>query len=180
MADPQQQLLSYEALELRAEYDARMKTLKDCLPEGQQPRDRFAFARADESRSRPSPEFDVAAAREQLRKLETKRRKLNSAIQQVNFQHQIEIGGETVTLNEALELRKGLNTQIGELHTQVVKAAYQRVIYKEDRDIVEPTDLSYTQSVQMLDETRVAFREVNRKIRAAAYAIRVAFRDEQE
>lgn len=180
MADTQQQLLLYEALELRAEYDARMKTLKDCLPEGQHPRDRFAFTQADESRSRPSPEFDVAAAREQLRTLEVKRRKLNSAIQQINFQHQLEIGDETVTLNEALELRKGLNTQLGELHTQVMKAAYQRVIYKEDRDIVEPTDLSYTQCVQRLDETRVTFREVNRKIRAAAYEVRVAFRDESQ
>jgi hypothetical protein len=178
MADTQQQLLLYEALELRAEYDARMKTLKDCLPEGQQPKDRFALLRANESHSRPSPEFDVAAVREQLRTLETKRRKLNSAIQQVNFQHQIEIRGETVTLNEALELRKGFNTQLAELHAQVVKSAYQRVIYKEDRDIVEPTDLSYTQCMRMLDDTRVAFREVNRKIRAAAYTIRVAFRDE--
>jgi len=178
MADPQQQLLLYEALELRAEYDARMKTLKDCLPEGQQPRDRFAFAHADDSRTRPSPEFDVAAAREQLRTLEFKRRKLNNAIQQANFQHQLQIGEDPVTLSEALELRKGLNTQLGELHTQVVKAAYQRVIYKEDRDIVEPTDLPYTQCVQRLDDTRVAFREVNRKIRAAAFAVRVAFRDE--
>jgi len=178
MADPQQQLLLYEALELRAEYDARMKTLKDCLPEGQQPHDRFAFAHVDDSRTRPSPEFDVAAAREQLRTLEFKRRKLNNAIQQANFQHQLQIGGDPVTLSEALELRKGLNTQLGELHTQVVKAAYQRVIYKEDRDIVEPTDLSYTQCVQRLDDTRVAFREVNRKIRAAAFAVRVAFRDE--
>ena len=178
MADPQQQLLLYEALELRAEYDARMKTLKDCLPEGQQPRDRFAFAHADDSRARPSPEFDVAVAREQLRTLEFKRRKLNNAIQQANFQHQLEIGGEVITLSEALELRKGLNTQLGELHTQVVKATYQRVIYKEDRDIVEPTDFSYTQCVQALDDARVAFREVNRKIRAAAFEVRVAFRDE--
>lgn len=178
MADPQQQLLLYEALELRAEYDARMKTLKDCLPEGQQPRDRFAFAHADDSRVRPSPEVDGAAAREQLRTLEFKRRKLNNAIQQANFQHQLEIGGEVITLSEALELRKGLNTQLGELHTQVVKAAYQRVIYKEDRDIVEPTDLSYTQCVQALDDARMAFREVNRKIRAAAFEVRVAFRDE--
>jgi hypothetical protein len=178
MADTQQQLLLYEVLELRAEYDARMKTLKDCLPEGQQPRDRYAFAHTDESRSRPSSEFDVVAAREQLRALEVKQRKLNSAIQQVNFQHQLEMGGETVTLNEALELRKGLNTQLGELHAQVVKSAYQRVIYKEDRDIVEPTDVSYAQCVQTLDAARVAFREVNRKIRVAAYAVRVAFRDE--
>jgi hypothetical protein len=136
--------------------------------------------REDDAQYRPSPDFDVAEVREQLRKLEFKRRKLNSAIQQANFQHQIALHGETLTLNEALEIRKGLNEQLGELHTQVVKAAYQRVIYKEDRDIVEPNELSYTDSVRALDRARVAFRELNRKIRAAGFEVSVAFMDEHE
>lgn len=180
MADVTRHLLLYEALELRAEYDARIKTLKECLPEAKPNRSRFSLLREDDGQYRPSPEFSVAEVREQLRALEFKRRKLNSAIQQANFQHEIELQGETLTLNEALELRKGLNDQLGELHTQVVQAAYQRVIYKEDRDIVEPNDLSYTASVQALDKARVAFRAVNRKLRAAAFAVSVAFLDEPE
>jgi hypothetical protein len=180
MADATRRLLLYEALELRAEYDARVKTLKECVPEAKSNRSRFSMLRDHDGQYRPSPDCNVAEVREQLRTLEFKRRKLNSAIQQANFQHEIELHGETLTLNEALEVRKGLNDQLGELHTQVLNAAYQRVIYKEDRDIVEPNELSYTKSVRALDSARVAFRELNRKIRAAAFAVHVAFLDEHE
>jgi hypothetical protein len=171
-------LYLYEALELRAEYAARIKTLKDCLPETKQNRDRFSFARDDDGKRRPSPDFDVAAARKKLRKLELKRRKLNSAIQQANFNHQIDFGGESINLNEALETRKGLNEQIGELHTQVVNSAYQRVIYKEGRDIVEENELSYTDCIKDLEEARLAFRELNRKLRLASFETLVEFKDE--
>jgi hypothetical protein len=57
MKDKNKPLYLYEALELRSEYDARIKTLKDCLPESKQNRDRLSFSRNDEIR-RPSPDFD--------------------------------------------------------------------------------------------------------------------------
>lgn len=154
MPDPTNKLFLYEALELRGEYDARIKTLRDCLPESRQSRSRFSFARSDEGIYRPSPDFSVAEAREELRKLEVKRRKLNGAIQESNFGRLIEFGGESMNLNEALETRKGLNIQIGELHTQVVGAAYQHVIYKEGRDILEPSELEYRECVERLDRAR--------------------------
>jgi hypothetical protein len=168
----------YEALELRAEYDARLKTLKDCLPEARQNRGRLAFRSEDDLRYRPSPDFNLTAVRDQVKKLEFKRRKLNTAIQEANFQHRIEVGGEAMSLSEALELRKGVNQQIGELHTQVVEAAYQRVIYKEDRDIVEEHERSYGECAAALEAARLAFRRLNRTIRAAAFAVEVAFQDE--
>ena len=168
----------YEALELRAEYDARIQTLKDCLPETRNSRDRLGFGRGEEVRYRPSPDFDLVQVRDRLRKLEYKRRKLNSAIQEANFQHRIEVDGEAIHLSEALEIRKGLNEQIGELHTQVVKAAYQRVIYKEDRDIVEDNELSYGECAEQLESARLAFRALNRKIRAASFDVQVDFQDE--
>ncbi|MBU0988703.1 MAG: hypothetical protein KJ823_00780, partial [Proteobacteria bacterium] len=62
MAAKKKTLYLYEALELRSEYDARIKTLKDCLPESKQNRDRFSFTR-DDGISRPSPDFDLTAAR---------------------------------------------------------------------------------------------------------------------
>ena len=37
-------LYIYEALELRSEYDARIKTLKDTLPETRQNRDRLFYS----------------------------------------------------------------------------------------------------------------------------------------
>ncbi len=171
-------LYIYEALELRSEYDARIKTIKDTLPETRQNRDRLFFARDDDGRRRPSSDFDMAEIRRQLRKLEVKRRKLNSAIQQANFNSRVEYRGESINLNEALETRKSLNEQIGELHTQVVTSAYEKVIYKEGRDIVEENELSYTSSVDDLDYVRLAFRELNRKLRKASFDTLVEFEDE--
>jgi hypothetical protein len=166
-------LFLYEALELRAEYDGRIKTIKDCLPETRRNRDRFSLTREDDGKRRPSPDFNVADVRKQLRKLEVKRRKLNSAIQRANFNHRmanfnhrIEFDGELINLNEALEARKGLNVKIGELHTQVVNSAYQRIIYKEDRDIVEENELSYTECVNDLEIARLDFRALNRKLQS--------------
>jgi hypothetical protein len=171
-------LFIYEALELRAEYDARIKTLKDTLPETRQNRERLFYTRDDDGRRRPSPDFDMAEVRRQLRKLEVKRRKLNSAIQQANFNSRVDYRGESINLNEALETRKSLNEQIGELHTQVVNSAYEKVIYKEGRDIVEENELSYTNSVNDLDYARLAFRELNRKLRKASFDTLVEFEDE--
>jgi len=168
----------YEALELRAEYDGRIKTFNDCLPETRQNRDRFSLIRGDDGRRRPSPDFDVTDVRNRLRSLEFKRRKLNSAIQRANFNHRIEFGGASINLNEALEARKGLNERIGELHSQVVNSAYQRVIYKEGRDIVEENDLSYKECVDDLETARLAFRELNRKLRKASFETVVEYEDE--
>jgi hypothetical protein len=171
-------LYLYEALELRSEYDGRIKTLRDCLPETRQNRDRLSFARDDEGRRRPSPDFDPAEARRILRNLEFKRRKLNAAIQETNFKHRIDFAGEAMNLNEALEMRKGLNERIGELHTQVVKSAYERVIYKEGRDIVEESEIKYADSAKNLDDARLAFRDLNRKIRQASFEAVIDFQDE--
>ena len=168
----------YEALELRAEYDARIKTLKDCLPETRQNRGKLLFSQDDEVMRRPSSDFDVSEARRKLRKLETKRRKLNSAIQETNFNYKIDFSGESINLSEALETRKGINERIGELHTQVVNSAYQKVIYKEGRDIVEESEFPYTQCIADLEEARLAFRELNRKLRLASFEATVDFEDE--
>ena len=171
-------LYLYEALELRAELDARIKTLKDCLPETRQNRDKFIFSRDDEGRRRPSPDFDLAGARRKLRNLEIKRRKLNTAIQKINFNCRIDFESESVNLSEALETRKGLNESIGELHTQVVNSAYQRVIYKEGRDILETSEIPYSECVENLEKVRLAFRELNRKLRRASFEETVDFEDE--
>jgi len=177
MKDKKKTLYLYEALELRSEYDARIKTLKDCLPESKQNRDRFSFTRDDGIR-RPSPDFDAASARNELRKIENKRRKLNSSIQQANFNHFINFNRDSINLSEALEMRKALNEQIGEFHNQVVTSSYQKVIYKEGRDIVEENEISYTDAVKNLEQARLAFRELNRKLRLASFETLTDFQDE--
>ena len=177
MKDKKNPLYLYEALELRSEYDARIKTLKDCFPESKQNRDRLSFTRNDEIR-RPSPDFDVVSARKELRKIEIKRRKLNSSIQRANFNQFINFNGDSISLSEALETRKALNEQIGEFHNQVITSSCQKVIYKEGRDIVEENQISYTDAVKNLDQGRLAFRELNRKLRLASFETLVDFQDE--
>ena len=127
MEDKKKPLYLYEALELRSEYDARIKTLKDCLPESKQNRSRFSFSQED-GKYRASSDYDLASARMDLRKIELKRRKLNGSIQRANFNHCIDFNGEAVNLSEALETRKALNEQIGEFHNQVVSSSCQKVI----------------------------------------------------
>jgi hypothetical protein len=177
MTSQGERLKLYEALELRSELDARIKTIKDCLPETRQNRSRLLSFREDGNR-RPSPDFDIAAERKRQKRLELRRRKLNAAIQQANFRHRVEHDGESMTLSEALEVRKVLNEAIGELHGQLVDAAWQRVIYKEDRDIVEESELSYAEAAERLETARLAFRSLNRQLRAASFEVSVAFEDE--
>jgi hypothetical protein len=177
MTEARERLKLYEAIELRSEIDARIRTIRDCLPEARKSRGRL-FSLREEGNLRPSPEFDLEAARKQLKRLELRRRKLNVAIQQVNFQHRIEHDGESMTLSEALEVRKRLNEAIGELHEQLVDSAWQRVIYKEDRDIVEDNDLSYEECSERLETARLAFRSLNRGLRAASFEVAVDVRPE--
>ena len=178
MPTEQNKLYLYEALELRAEYDARIKTLRDCLPETRRNRDRIGMYRNDEQQLRAAADFDVATIQESLRALEHKRRKLNNAIQRANYAHTVSAGGEPVDLSEALEMRKGLSDRIGELHTQSVQSAYVRVIYKEDRDIVEPNEATFVASMEQLESARREFRRLNRALRAASFTVVVEFADE--
>ena len=115
-----------------------------------------------------------------MRALEFKRRKLNAAIQRANFEHRIEHGGGDLSLTEALETRKALNGRLGELHTQVVDSAYERVLHKEERDIVEENELPYDDCRTRLDEACVEFRRLNRQIRAASFEVEVEYADEEE
>ena len=178
MPTEQKRLYLYEALELRAEYDARIKTLRDCLPETRRNRDRLGMYRNEELQLRAADDFDVAAVQESLRALEHKRRKLNNAIQRANYAHTVNATGELLDLSEALEVRKGMSDRIGELHTQSVQSAYVRVIYKEGRDIVEPNDATFAASMAQLESARRAFRDLNRALRAASFTVVVDFTDE--
>ena len=171
-------LYLYEALELRSEYDARIKTLKESLPEFKSNRDRGLFSRDDDGQRRPASDFDMTAAREALRMLEFKRRKINNAIQKANFENQISLDGENVNLNEALETRKTLNERIGEYHSQVMASAYERVIYKEGRDIVEKKEITYPDAIRVLDDARRRFRSLNRQLRKSSFEVAVDFKDE--
>ena len=83
----------------------------------------------------------------------------------LNFEHRVEHGGDDMSLTE--------------LHTQVVDSAYERVLHKEERDIVEDNELPYDDCRTRLNEARVEFRQLNRRIRAASFEVAVEYADEQ-
>jgi len=176
--DTENRLYLYEAIELRAEYDARVKTLKALLPEARENRARFSLRRDDDARYRPVPAFVVDDTREELGAVEVRKRKLNNAIQRANLDRTVTIDGRTLDLAEALELRKSVNERLGELTTQLAAAAYERVVYKEDRDIVERPEVDYERTGAALESARRLFRELNRALRAVAHEVVVDFRDE--
>ena len=171
-------LYLYEALELRSEYDSRIVALTACFARSESRRHGFSLRGDDDETRKPSPDFDPAAERSAIRALEFKRRKLNSAIQKANFQTEFEFEGETVNLLEALELRKSLNKRIGENCTAMSNAAYQTVIYKEGRDIIQENDVSYSEAKQTAETARLSFRQVNRLLRNASFTTEVDFIDE--
>jgi hypothetical protein len=178
MPDDKRNLYLFEAIELRAEYDARIKVLRSLLPEARETRDRFSFRRDDEVRYVPAAGFDAGQVRDELGALDVKKRKLNTAIQKVNFETMIRVGGDQMSLSEGLELRKSVNERIGELSTQLANAAYDRIVYKEERDIVEKPDLAYAEARGMLEERLRLFRALNRALRATAHSVTIAFKDE--
>jgi hypothetical protein len=90
----------------------------------------------------------------------------------------VAVGGEDVTLAEALELRKAANTRIGELGSQLVRSAAVRILHKEDRDIEEEPDVSFVDARRELQAAREEFRGLNRALLEASYRVSVDFADE--
>jgi chromosome segregation ATPase len=177
MPDEKSNLYLFEAIELRAEYDARLKTLVGLLPESQQA-GRRAFAVADTDSARPVEALNVEELRDQIEALRAKRRKLNAALQRANHESTIEVGADKPSLAEALELRKEANQEIAELAAQLKEAAYVKVIYKEERDIVEEPKQDLRTVRTKLEAKRLLFRELNRALQRANHEVTVGFKDE--
>lgn len=180
MPDEKGNIFLYEALELRGEFDGRIKTLKESLPENRYGNDGGSALRwgGDISKAVPAPDVDAAALRAQLKALEYKRRKLNAAIQEANFRNTVLVQNETLTIAEALELRKEKRDSIAELHRRATSAAFVRVIHKEDRDIREEPPFRFTEVFGELGDARRSFRALNRALRRASFHTAIDFRDE--
>jgi hypothetical protein len=74
MPDKKGNVFLYEAIELRAEYDARIKALKSLLPEAKENRSRLSFGRDDEVKRRPVDGFSIDEVRDEMQKIEFKKR----------------------------------------------------------------------------------------------------------
>ncbi len=181
MPDEKNNIYLYEAIELRAEYNSRLETLRSLLPENQGQTGGGLYSRnsANNQKLKPINEFKVDDIRNKIKKLESKNRKLNNAIQKTNFETYINFKEREINLTEALELRKNINEEIKSLSKQLKKSAYKKVIYKEERDIIEKPDLSYERVRKELEEKRIEFRQLNRKLRKISFETSINFKDEK-
>lgn len=174
MPDRKDNLYLFEAIELRNEYDRHI-TLIEQLITGD---DRGVFYRSDEEDKEPADDFDALLFKQELKKLQTKRVKLNQAIQKANFTYTFGYDGEKITLAEALEIRKNLLADTEALSKQVVEAAYKRIIHKEERDIVRNARYSFTQSYEQYQDTLKKLRKLVHAIHILNHESTVDFKDE--
>lgn len=177
MSNNRNNIYLYEALELRGEYQARLASLKALLPE-KRPIKHGLWDRDKNEHKEPAPGFEPAKVRETIRKLEYKIRKLNTAIQQVNFANMIQVEEEQMSIAEALEMRKAINNEFAGLQKILENSAYRTVIYKEERNITEEPEEDFIEVSKKIDEKRLLFRDLNRKLRAASFSIKVPYNDE--
>jgi len=175
MSHTKNKLYLFEAIERLCEYEERIKILQEILPES------FVIDNDymdDETlKFLPVSDFDVPKVRERIHELQNKQRKLYNAIQQTNHNHTINFHNETMTLAEALHLRKTTQKRIGTLQKELKTSGYVAVLYKDERDIKD-LPVSYKETDKILELKYLLFRELNIKLRKISFEVTIDFSDE--
>lgn len=177
MPDKKGNLYLYEAIELRNEYDRHIKLLEKLIERDQDKSDRF-FRNKDEEEREPASDFNQKELEEKLKKIQTKRVKLNQAIQVANFKYQINYDGEKISIAEALEIRKNLLTDIEAISQRVIGSAYKRIIHKEERDIVHEPKHPFKQSYENYLNNIGKIRHIVTQIHIVNHRSVINFREE--
>lgn len=177
MPDQNGNLYLFEAIELRNEYDRHIRLIENLIGETDSRRDRL-FRHSEEEEREPAAGFDANELGKRLKKIQTKRIKLNQAIQKANFEIQIEFDGETISIAEALEIRKKLFADHEVLFQRVLSSAYKRVIHKEERDIVREPAQPFQKVYEEFQANLKRLRRLVTRIHIANHANTVKFKDE--
>ncbi len=176
MPDKKGNLYLYEAIELRNEYDRHVELLEGLLGGGSSKK-RGLFNDDDEDRD-PASDFDQKEIEDRLKKLKTKRVKLNQEIQKTNFGAQIEYEGKMISIAEALEVRKNLLGDMKTVAARVEKSSYRRVIHKEGRDIVQEPRHKFTETYGEYQNSLRRLRGLVTQIHAANHSATVVYKSE--
>lgn len=175
MTDKKLNLLIYEALELRNEFDRRIRALEGLTGEKKKER---SFLSRDEDELQYAKDFNVESVQEKLKKLQTKRVKLNQELQAANMKAKITYNGSALTLSESLEVKKNLMKDIDILGEKLSDAAFMKVIHKEGRDIVKKPKQKFQEAYRRYDDALVKLRMLNREIHKINHKETVNFKDE--
>lgn len=126
----------------------------------------------------PASDFDQKELEQRLKKMQTKRVKLNQAIQTANFEYKIDYDGERISLAESLEIRKNLLADIEAISQRVVNSAYKRIIHKEERDIVREPKHPFKQNYEDFQNSLRKLRHLLTQIHIVNHRSTVNFKDE--
>ena len=178
MPDENAKLYLYEALELRALYDRKIRLLNKLVKPEEGRRGAWSLVDREGGDLKPAPGFELKAAEEGLKRLKTKRLKLNEAIQVANFRAELDFEGEKISLARALEQRKALLEDLERLAERTLEAAYIKVIHKEERDIEKLPPRPYEQTRAEHEQALERLRGLVTALHRANHTVTVGFRDE--
>ena len=179
MPDAKWNLYLFEAIELMAEYDRHIKLIEGLLGQSEDPKGMRLFRDASETEEKqPAKGFNPAEMEEKLKKLQTKRVKLNQAMQKANFDAEFVFDGEQISLSEALEVRKNLLADLEAIGQKISESTYKRVVHKEERDIVHEPKHSFLKTYGQYKENLKKLRRLINLIHGVNHRSIVKFKDE--
>lgn len=180
MPDNKGNLYLFEAVELRNEYDRHIKLIENLLglEESQSKEMRFYRDTTGVEEKEPAAGFNPKELEEKLKKLQTKRIKLNQAIQMANFETEIDYNGEKISIAEALEIRKNLLADIKAIAQRITDSAYKRIIHKEERDIVHEPKHSFPKTYEDFQNNLTKLRQIINQTHMVNHQSTVNFKDE--
>lgn len=180
MPDSKGNLYLFEAVELRNEYDRHIKLTEELLGLGAAESKEMRFFRdpAGAEEKEPAQGFDPKDLEEKLKKLQTRRIKLNQAIQMANFETEMDCNGEKISIAEALEIRKNLLADNKAIAQRVCDSAYKRIIHKEERDIVHEPKHSFSKVYEDFQNNLRQLRQLINQVHVVNHQCTVKFRDE--
>ncbi|WP_446007906.1 hypothetical protein [Candidatus Electrothrix sp.] len=179
MPDNKGNLFLFEAIELRDEYDRQIKIIENLLGIRDSERSGMRFYSDNDIEGKePVEGFCPKDFTEKLKKMQSKRIKLNHAIQMANFETEIDYNGEKISIAEALEVRKNLLANNKTVAGRVVDSAYKRITHKEERDIVHEPKHSFSKSYENFQDNLKELRGLINQIHMANHQSVVKFKDE--
>jgi hypothetical protein len=171
-------LMLFEAIELRSELDRHIKLLESLIGEIKVKRERLFTGSDEDEDKEPATGFDIHEIEERLKKLQKKKVKLNQAIQSANFNARIDHDQEKISIAEALEVRKSLQAEEEVISKRVVNSAYNKIIHKEERDIVRKPTHPFLASYEDYKRHVTTLRRLVTRIHSANHNTEVVFTDE--
>jgi hypothetical protein len=179
MPDNKGNLFLFEAIELRNEYDRHIRLIENLLNTHDSERSGMRlYSNNGIEEKEPVEGFYPKDFTEKLKKIQSKRIKLNHAIQMANFETEIDYNGEKISIAEALEVRKTLLSNNKAVADRVVDSAYKRITHKEERDIVHEPRHSFAKSYEGFQGSLKELRKLINRIHTANHQSTVKFKDE--